>query len=88
MSSSLSIDQWWPRLPERTRTWLIDNNGDVVPANIRQEIEGAGGAPAGDEWWFGGWEPSGSGLLFSDAGVDWIEAAANGEAPDLHGEPG
>ena len=82
MSSSTNIDQWWPRLAEQTRTWLMNNNGDVVPAAIRHEIEEAGGAPAEDEWWFGGWEPAGSGFLFSDAGVDWIEATANGETPN------
>ena len=88
MSSFVNIEQWWPRLPEQTRTWLTDNNGDIVPAHIRHEIEGAGGAPTGDEWWFGGWEPSGSGFLFSDAGVDWIDATANGEPPVPPGESG
>lgn len=82
MSSYADINQWWPRLTEQTRTWLIDNNGDVVPAAVRQKIEEAGGAPAEDAWWFGSWEPSGSGFLFSDSGVDWIEATANGETPD------
>ena len=50
MSNFIDINQWWPRLTEQTHTWLINNNGDVVPAAIRQQIEDAGGMPAEDAW--------------------------------------
>ncbi|MDK1361922.1 hypothetical protein QNO00_16850 [Arthrobacter sp. zg-Y1219] len=78
-SSRIDIEQWWPLLPASTRSWLMNNNGDVVPPGILQEIEEAGGAPADGAWWFGGSGPDG--FSFSDAGVDWIEATANGESP-------
>lgn len=78
-SSRNDIDQWWPRLPASTRQWLMNNNGNVVPAGFLAEIEAAGGTPAPDAWWYGGSGPAG--FSFSDAGVDWIEATANGESP-------
>ena len=39
----MSIEQWWPKLKPSTRDWLIENNGDVVPAEVLSEIEEAGG---------------------------------------------
>ena len=44
----MSIDQWWTKLQPATRTWLINNNGDEVPAAVAAEIAGAGG-PATDD---------------------------------------
>ena len=78
-NSPQNIEQWWPRLTEQTRRWLIENNGDRVPLGILEEITTAGGVPAEEAWWFGSRGPFG--FLFSDAGVDWIEATANGETP-------
>ncbi|MFB2596444.1 hypothetical protein ACEXQE_01485 [Herbiconiux sp. P17] len=75
----MEIEEWWPRLAPATREWLADNNGDAVPPEIVAEIGRAGGAIDEKAWWFG--ESDASGFFFSDAGVDWIEAAANGENP-------
>ena len=75
----MSIEQWWPKLKPSTREWLIDNNGDAVPAEVLREIEDAGGAAASGAWWVG--ESGPSGFYFSDAAVDWIEAVGNGETP-------
>lgn len=82
MDRNSDIDQWWPQLSPNTRTWLIDNNGDVVPPAILQEIEDAGGTPSEDAWWFGSWEGAEAGFLLSDSGIDWIESFGNGELPD------
>jgi hypothetical protein len=75
----MGIEEWWPRLTPATREWLADNNGDAVPAEIVGEIARVGGPIDESAWWFG--ESDASGFFFSDAGVDWIEAAANGENP-------
>lgn len=65
----MDVDEWWPKLKKSTRQWLIENNGDTIPANLIVEISEAGGAVD-------------SGFHFSDEVVDWIEATANGEKPE------
>lgn len=64
----MSIEVWWPKIRRESRQWLMENNGDAVRGDIRQEIVRAGG------------EINGSYL--SDEAVDWVEAVANGEEPD------
>ena len=76
----MNIEQWWPRLKPSTQEWLIENNGDAVPAGLLVEIGDAGGEVASDAWWVG--ERGPSGFYFSDEAVDWIEAVANGEVPE------
>lgn len=73
----MTIDQWWPRLSAETREQLAANNGDIVPAALKAEIEEVGGPAASDPWWE---EQDGSdGRCMPDEAVDWIEAWANGE---------
>lgn len=74
-----SIEDWWPRISQETRDWLVANNGDEVPARVIAEITRAGGLVATDAWRAGHDTPQGSYL--SDEVVDWIEAVANGEVP-------
>ena len=81
---SASLDEWWPRLSQETRDWLIANNGDAVPAPVVEEITRAGGLVATDSWWVGQSGPTG--FYLSDAAVDWIEEVANGEMPDPRGD--
>ena len=76
----MSLEQWWPKLKPSTREWLIDNNGDAVPAAVLGEIKDAGGSVASGAWWVG--ENGPSGFHFSDEAVDWIDAVGNGETPD------
>ncbi|MBK8460879.1 MAG: hypothetical protein WAS07_02520 [Micropruina sp.] len=64
----MSIEVWWPKIPKKSRQFLVANNGDAVPGDIVAQIVRAGG------------EISGSYL--SDEAVDWVEAVANGEEPD------
>lgn len=78
----MNIEQWWPKLKPLTREWLIENNGDAVPAEVVVEIAEAGGkVDSDDAWWVG--ERGPSGFYFSDEAVDWIEAVGNGEAPGV-----
>lgn len=70
----MDIEQWWPRLSEATRAWLIANNGDAVPEPVADEIVAAGGVLTE-----GSVEDGEDGLYLSDEETDWIEAVANGE---------
>jgi hypothetical protein len=72
----MSIEAWWPELKPTTRKWLIENNGDAVPATILSEIRTAGGSVASDEWWVHQAGPPS--FYLSDEARDWIEAAGNG----------
>ena len=74
----MSIEQWWPRLTPESREWLIANNGDVIAPPVLEEITRVAGPISTAAWWVGRQEPSG--WFLSDAAVDWIEGAANGEA--------
>lgn len=76
----MNIDEWWPKLKPSTRAWLIENNGDALPAEVVAEIASAGGPVSSDAWWVGQGGPSG--LYMPDAAIDWIEAVANGEVPE------
>lgn len=73
----MDIEQWWPKLSAGTREWLAANNGAVVPASVVDEIIDAGGGPAAGAWWAG--DAEADGITLSDAAIDWIEEAANGE---------
>lgn len=75
----MSIEQWWPKLKPSTRDWLVENNGDAVPAELLDEIEAAGGSVASGAWWVG--EDGRAGFHFSNEAIDWIEAVGNGEIP-------
>ncbi len=59
---------WWERIDPAVQQWLIDNNGDSVPAEIARRITDAGGEVS-------------IGQPLPDEVVDWIEAVANGEQP-------
>ena len=65
----MTIEQWWPKLKPATRAWLIENNGDAIPAELIEEIAAAGGAA------------DLTGAQLADAAVDWVEAVANDEQP-------
>ena len=77
--NGMSIEHWWPRLRPETRGWLIEHNGEPLPADVLDEITGVGGEPRSEAWWVG--EPGPDGLHLSDAAVDWVETVANGEDP-------
>ena len=76
----MSLEMWWPLLQPETRDWLIANNGDALSTAVLDDIARVGGSVPSDAWWVGQNGPNGFHL--SDAGIDWIEAVANGEVPD------
>lgn len=80
----MSIEAWWPRLPQESRDYLIANNGDVVPDRLVEEIAGVGGPITTDAWWVGQTGPAG--FYLSDEAIDWIDEVANGETPLPHDE--
>jgi hypothetical protein len=73
----MRIEDWWPKVDQSTQQWLIDNNGDVVPQNILDQITAVAGAPTADASWVGDNDPDG--FLLSDEAIDWIEETANDE---------
>lgn len=57
---------WWDEIGSSVQEWLVENNGDSIPADVAAQIRAAGGdATVG--------EP------LPDEVIDWIEAVANGE---------
>ena len=76
----MSMEVWWPKLPSETRDWLIEHNGEALPASVIQEVTRAGGSITSDDWWVG--QNDSAGFYLSDAAVDWIEEVANGEMPE------
>jgi hypothetical protein len=75
--SGMDIEEWWPKLSESAREWLIANNGDVVAGAVLNEIASAGGVVESGAWWIGEGGPEG--LYLSDRATDWIEETANRE---------
>ena len=73
----MNIDEWWPKLESSAQERLIANNGDVVSADVLNQITAAGGVVTSDASWVG--ESGPSGFYLSDEATDWIEATANGE---------
>jgi hypothetical protein len=73
----MEIEEWWPKLSESAREWLIANNGDVVAGAVLNEIASAGGVVESGAWWIGEGGPEG--LYLSDRATDWIEETANRE---------
>jgi hypothetical protein len=71
-----TIDEVWPRLEPASREWLIENNGDSVPAEILVELSALRGSATDDEWFV---EEGEDGITLSDAAVDWVEQVANDE---------
>ena len=76
----MNVAEWWPKLKSETRALLKENNGDVVPAEVIAEIMDAGGSDVSSDWWVVGEESSD--FYLADDVTDWIEAVANGEAPE------
>ncbi|RFA15595.1 hypothetical protein B7R22_06495 [Subtercola boreus] len=75
----MDIAEWWPKLAEDARAWLMANNGDALPSHLVEQITAAGGVVTSDAWWVG--ESGPNGFFLSDRATDWIEEAANGEHP-------
>lgn len=78
-TSTMGIEQWWTKLQPSTQEWLIENNGDAVPADMVAEIASVGGPASADPWWADRIEEPGH--YFPDEGIDWVEAVANEENP-------
>lgn len=77
----MSLDALWPLLQPESRDWLIANNGDALIRPVLDDIARVGGPVSPDAWWVG--EQGPNGFYLSDAGIDWIEAVANGGGAGL-----
>lgn len=66
----------WPHLTEQTRPWLIDHNGEPLESAVLAELMQARRSETQTTWL----DPEGEdGPVLTDATVDWVESAANGE---------
>ena len=75
----MGVEEWWPVLTERTRSWLTAHAGEPIPAPLVGEIVRASGEPAdSDAWWVDEVGADGSATP-ADVFVDFLEAAANEE---------
>ncbi len=76
-NEAMNIENWWPLLNPSTRQWMIDNNGDVVPPSILDQITAVAGHPTAEATWVA--DNVGEEFMLSDQAIDWIEEAANNE---------
>ncbi len=76
----MEIAEWWSLLSDRQRAYVIEHNGEALPAELVTAIAKPGGSVARDAWWIA--ESGAPGFSLSSRAVDWIEAVANGEDPD------
>lgn len=75
----MSLETWWYAVRPDTRSWLVAHNGEPLTDEVVREIVRVDGEPDPRAWWVTHDEQGRLGL--SDAGVDWVETVANGEAP-------
>jgi hypothetical protein len=76
----VSLEVWWPLLHQETRDWLVAHNGEALSTPVLDDLARVGGPEPSGAWWVGDNGPNG--FYLSDAGIDWVEAKANGESPD------
>ena len=75
----MSIEDWWPKLATEDQDWLIQHNGEALPAGVLKKVSRVGGLICSSTNIVG--YPKPDGFHFADETVDWIEAVANGETP-------
>lgn len=78
-NDAMNIQDWWPLLDSPTQQWLIDNNGDVVPPGILDQITAMTGQATAKDSWIQ--DTGHDGLFLSDEAIDWIEQTGNEEGP-------
>ncbi len=76
----MSLEVWWPLLQQESRDWLVAHNGEALSTLVLDDLARVGGPVPSEGWWVG--ENGPNGFYLSDAGIDWVEAVANGEVPD------
>jgi hypothetical protein len=76
----MSLEAWWPLLRQESRDWLVANNGATLDPPVLDDLVRVGGSLPAGAWWLHDSGPDG--FQLSDAGVDWVEAVANGEHPE------
>jgi hypothetical protein len=49
-SGLFHVQNWWPKLDDETRSWLLDHAEDKVPAAVLHQVVRAGGTVPGTQW--------------------------------------
>jgi hypothetical protein len=76
--AAMDISEWWPKLPDSTRAWLIEHNGESLPDDVVRDVMAVNAHRTDPLWWAGESQDGQSQL--TDQAIDWIESAANDEA--------
>jgi hypothetical protein len=74
----MDISEWWPKLSDSARAWLVAHNGEPIPDDVARQILAATDGTTDPAWWAGDSTDGESQL--TDEAVDWIESAANDES--------
>ncbi len=66
-------------MPSKSREWLIENHGNVVPSAVLDRIKRAGGQVTSEASSSSADDEGRAGLVLPDTTIDWIERVANDE---------
>ena len=61
------IQNWWPKLTDEAREWLVQHTEEPMPADVVEEVAAAGGPVSSDAWWTSGADSAGSVYLSPEA---------------------
>jgi len=75
---SADIRDWWPRLTDQTREWLVQHTGEPMPADVVEQVVAAGGPASSDAWWGSGADPE-TGVYLSAEAQRAIEQLSKGK---------
>jgi hypothetical protein len=74
----MDISDWWPKLSDSTRAWLIAHNGEPLPDDVVRDVLAVNSGQTDPSWWAG--ESRDGESQLTDEAVDWIEETANADA--------
>ena len=67
----VSIDEWWPKLDESTRGWMIEHNGQPVLPGVLTSVSLVGGTMDAEAWRVGQTHGP-TGYYLSDDAIRWV----------------
>ncbi|TCU86486.1 hypothetical protein EDF48_102147 [Curtobacterium sp. PhB191] len=64
---AFDVQNWWPKLDERSRTWLLEHAEERIPTELLHRVIAAGGIVPGTSWEGQDYE-----FRLPEAAVAWI----------------
>ena len=74
----MDISEWWPKLSDSTRAWLIAHNGEPLTDDVARQILAVTSGATDPAWWAG--DSTDDQPQLTDEAIDWIESTANEES--------